>query len=29
MVDTYHHLEERPAYFRNLRRDLAPGGAER
>jgi len=26
MVDTYHHLEDRPAYFRNLRRDLAPGG---
>ena len=26
MVDTYHHLKERPAYFRNLRRDLAPGG---
>jgi arsenite methyltransferase len=25
-VDTYHHLEDRPAYFRNLRRDLAPGG---
>ena len=26
IVDTYHHLEERPVYFRNLRRDLAPGG---
>ena len=26
IVDTYHHLEDRPAYFRNLRRDLAPGG---
>jgi ubiquinone/menaquinone biosynthesis C-methylase UbiE len=26
VVDTYHHLEDRPAYFRNLRRDLAPGG---
>jgi len=25
-VDTYHHLEDRPNYFRNLRRDLAPGG---
>ena len=25
-VDTYHHIEERPAYFRNLKRDLAPGG---
>jgi ubiquinone/menaquinone biosynthesis C-methylase UbiE len=26
VVDTYHHLEDRPAYFRNLQRDLAPGG---
>ena len=26
VVDTYHHLGDRPAYFRNLRRDLAPGG---
>ena len=26
IVDTYHHLEDRPAYFRNLRRDLTPGG---
>ena len=26
MVDTYHHLDDRPAYFRNLRRDLTPGG---
>jgi ubiquinone/menaquinone biosynthesis C-methylase UbiE len=26
IVDTYHHLENRPAYFRDLRRDLAPGG---
>jgi ubiquinone/menaquinone biosynthesis C-methylase UbiE len=25
-VDTYHHLEDRVAYFRNLRRDLTPGG---
>jgi ubiquinone/menaquinone biosynthesis C-methylase UbiE len=25
-VDTYHHIEERPTYFRNLQRDLAPGG---
>jgi ubiquinone/menaquinone biosynthesis C-methylase UbiE len=25
-VDTYHHIEDRPVYFRNLRRDLAPGG---
>jgi ubiquinone/menaquinone biosynthesis C-methylase UbiE len=24
-VNTYHHLDERPAYFRGLRRDLAPG----
>lgn len=26
IVDTYHHLEERVAYLRGLRRDLAPGG---
>ena len=26
VVGTYHHLEDRPAYFRNLLRDLAPGG---
>lgn len=26
VVDTYHHLDDRPAYFRNLHRDLAPGG---
>jgi arsenite methyltransferase len=26
VVDTYHHLEDRPLYFRNLRRDLAPDG---
>jgi ubiquinone/menaquinone biosynthesis C-methylase UbiE len=25
-VDTYHHIDERPLYFRNLKRDLAPGG---
>lgn len=25
-VDTYHHIDDRPSYFRNLRRDLAPGG---
>jgi ubiquinone/menaquinone biosynthesis C-methylase UbiE len=25
-VDTYHHLEDRPDYFRRLQRDLAPGG---
>lgn len=24
--DTYHHLSDRPVYFRNLQRDLAPGG---
>jgi len=24
--NTYHHIEERPDYFRNLKRDLAPGG---
>ena len=26
IVDTYHHLEDRLAYFRNLRRDLTPEG---
>jgi len=26
VVDTYHHIAERPTYFRNLQRDLAPGG---
>jgi ubiquinone/menaquinone biosynthesis C-methylase UbiE len=26
VVDTYHHLADRPAYFRNLRRDLTPDG---
>jgi ubiquinone/menaquinone biosynthesis C-methylase UbiE len=25
-VDTYHHLEDRPGYFRNLRRDLSADG---
>ena len=25
-VDTYHHIEDRPTYFRNLRRDLTQGG---
>ena len=25
-TNTYHHIQERPAYFRNLRKDLAPGG---
>lgn len=25
-VDTYHHIDDRPSYFRNLQRDLAPGG---
>jgi len=25
-VDTYHHIQDRPAYFRNLKRDLAPDG---
>lgn len=25
IVNTYHHIEERTAYFRRLRRDLAPG----
>jgi ubiquinone/menaquinone biosynthesis C-methylase UbiE len=24
--DTYHHVQERPAYFRRLHADLAPGG---
>ena len=26
IVNTYHHIEDRPAYFRNLQDDLAPGG---
>jgi ubiquinone/menaquinone biosynthesis C-methylase UbiE len=26
IVNTYHHLEDRPAYFRRLQADLAPGG---
>lgn len=26
VVDTYHHLPHRPAYFRELRRSLKPGG---
>ncbi len=26
IVNTYHHIEDRPAYFRRLRRDLRPGG---
>jgi SAM-dependent methyltransferase len=26
VVDTYHHIAERPAYFRGLRRSLRPGG---
>ena len=26
VVDTYHHIGDRPAYFRRLRRDLAQGG---
>jgi arsenite methyltransferase len=25
-VDTYHHIDDRPAYFRRLKGDLAPGG---
>ena len=25
-VDTYHHIENRPSYFRGLQRDLAPDG---
>jgi ubiquinone/menaquinone biosynthesis C-methylase UbiE len=26
LVDTYHHLDDRPAYFRRVQRLLAPGG---
>jgi ubiquinone/menaquinone biosynthesis C-methylase UbiE len=26
IVNTYHHIEDRPAYFRRLQRDLEPGG---
>ncbi len=26
VVDTYHHIEDRPAYFERLRGDLSPGG---
>ena len=26
IVNTYHHIEDRPAYFRKLKRDLRPGG---
>jgi ubiquinone/menaquinone biosynthesis C-methylase UbiE len=26
IVNTYHHIEDRPAYFRRLRQDLTPGG---
>jgi len=26
VVDTYHHLPNRPAYFRDLRKSLSPGG---
>ena len=26
VVDTYHHLPDRPAYFRELRKSLEPGG---
>ena len=26
VVDTYHHLPSRPAYFRDLRKSLTPGG---
>ena len=26
VVDTYHHLPNRPAYFRDLRKSLRPGG---
>jgi cyclopropane fatty-acyl-phospholipid synthase-like methyltransferase len=26
VVDTYHHLPDRPAYFRDLRQGLRPGG---
>ena len=26
IVNTYHHIENRPAYFQRLQQDLAPGG---
>ncbi len=26
LVDTYHHIEDRPAYFEKLRKQLRPGG---
>jgi ubiquinone/menaquinone biosynthesis C-methylase UbiE len=26
VIDTYHHIGDRPAYFRRLQRDLAPDG---
>lgn len=26
LVNTYHHIEDRPAYFRRLQQDLRPGG---
>jgi ubiquinone/menaquinone biosynthesis C-methylase UbiE len=26
IVNTYHHIEDRPGYFRRLRQDLKPGG---
>ena len=26
LVDVYHHISERPRYFRDLRKSLAPGG---
>lgn len=26
LVNSYHHVDERPAYFRRLQADLAPGG---
>ena len=26
VIDTYHHIDERSTYFRNLQRDLAPDG---
>lgn len=26
LVNSYHHIDERPAYFRRLQADLAPGG---
>ena len=26
LVNTYHHIDDRPAYFRRLRGDLRPGG---